>query len=118
MITGDGPKTWLFESRAIATFLDLHFPEPSLRLPLNATHSFENAKIDEWISLISDSVFDIVIKNFTKKRMYHEYEKHDEDTISSSLSSNLDRVRDLFTLLEERSGEISQQDVVRNSNSP
>jgi glutathione S-transferase len=103
----------LFESNAIRRYID-EYLGPQANKILNGKHILtpkdndgshmsvaRRAKVDQWISLASNSLFSAVELGVVKPRLSMEANEADDQTITLAIQAGLDRLHDRLAIFEE-----------------
>jgi glutathione S-transferase len=84
----------LYESQAIARYIDTAFDGP----PLTPLDPIKAAPINQWISLISTTIDDIFIRRYVVQYLF--YKDDDGNVIRTEIDRAIKRFRRLFATLE------------------
>ncbi|KAK9721286.1 hypothetical protein K7432_003550 [Basidiobolus ranarum] len=91
---------WLFESMAIANYIENAFQDKQKLRPSRDNLEL-NAKLDRWISFISQYVFNRVEKGVVKPRMSLQNEGKSENDIKDSIKDGVEDMNEVLKIVED-----------------
>jgi len=110
------PGEWLFESAAIATYIDTTFSHPPLLRPVVSSSSslssrLENARVTQWVSFVSDYAFNILEHQVIKPTLAlqqiestpqaeNEHHSKEKEELTKKLAGGTKQAKELLTILE------------------